>query len=485
MSTLTTVAYVLIVLAHLVVILFVLLLERRQPAATLAWLLTLVFLPVVGILLYMLFGVPTGMRRSRKLAQVTLRLQEVFERHRLAEKLCVERNPALSEGRTVAMFKLSANIASMPASVGNRTAILINGAATYRALLAAFKVARHHIHVQFYIVQPDRWGQVLRDHLAVRARAGVEVRVLVDGVGSFSLPRGFWDPLLAAGGKVAVFKPVRLFARFRRRDRIDFRNHRKIVVIDGRTGFTGGINIGSEYLGMKPELGHWRDTHMQIDGPAALSLQATFAEDWYVTTLELLDAEGYYPEPTHAGPGGDVVQIVDSGPDRRWSPIQQFYFQAVALAQSRVWITSPYFIPDEAMLQALVGAALRGVDVRILLPSKSDVTLISMASRSYYDTLLNAGVRVFEYARGFVHAKTLVVDEWMGTIGSANLDMRSFYLNYEVNAFVYSRGFANSLASTFLEDLRDAQEVTLAAERGRSLPARMLQALARLLSPLL
>ncbi|MCA9522590.1 MAG: cardiolipin synthase, partial [Myxococcales bacterium] len=345
--------------------------------------------------------------------------------------------------------------------------------------------ARHHIHVQFYIIKGDKWGAALRDRLAARAKEGIEVRVLVDAVGSYGLSRGFWDPLTEVGGQVGIFKPVNPLVRLRRRDRVDFRNHRKIVVVDGRLGFTGGINIGKEYLGLNPELGHWRDTHVRIEGPAALALQRVFAEDWWLTTEEALDNAAYYPDPPTDPPGHCAVQVLESGPDQRWSPIHMFYIQAITLARRRIWITSPYFVPDDVLETALTGAALRGVDVRILVPSKSDVRLITWASRSYYQGMLDAGIRIYEYARGFVHAKTMVVDDWVAAVGSANLDIRSFHLNFEVNAFVFSRYLATQLAEQFRSDLRDAREVATNYRDALGIGPRLVQSFARLLSPLL
>jgi len=317
-----------------------------------------------------------------------------------------------------------------------------------------------------------------------RAAAGVEVRVLCDAIGSMSLPSDFWEPLLAAGGQAASFAPLsRLIPHWRRRDRVDFRNHRKIVVVDGRVAFTGGINVGKEYLGLDPEIGKWRDTHLRIEGPAALSLQQTFMQDWLMTTGETLDDEHYLP--ACPGVGECLVQVIDSGPDQRWASVELYYAQAIALSCERVWITNPYFVPSQIIESALTLAALRGVDVRILLPKKSDSRLVTLASHSYYAPLLQAGVRIFEYARGFVHAKTMVVDDWLATVGSANMDMRSFRLNFELNAFVFGARVCQDVAEQFALDLEAADEVTKDWERRAGLARRLVRGIARLLSPLL
>ena len=475
---------VVVVLTQLVTIFGFVLVDRRQPVATLAWLMVVIFLPIVGVVLYLAFGMPRMIRRSRQLQRLSRRVEHMLRRRDFDRKVDPgDGDPAYADPRTPALVRLGRSLAGAPASPHNACDILVNAAATYRAMIEAIDAATDHIHVQFYIIQPDRTGEALRDHLVKRAKAGITVRVLVDGVGSIALPNDFWRALELAGGEAAVFSPVGLWSRLRRRDRIDFRNHRKSLIVDGRIGFTGGINVGQEYLGLNPDLGHWRDTHMRIEGPAVLKMQRCFIEDWLNATEVLLDDERYVPEPHSAGSA--AVQIIDSGPDRHWSPIHQLYFSAISLAQGRVWITSPYFVPDAAIEEALVSCALRGVDVRLLVPSKSDSAFVGAATRSYYPRLLDAGARIFEYARGFVHAKTLVVDSWVATIGSANMDIRSFHLNYELNAFVYEQRFVEELAEVFLEDLRDAEEIPDDAVTKLSYPRRLGRAVARLMSPLL
>lgn len=479
----TTVSGALIVV-HVVVIGVVLLSERRAPSATLAWLLSLIFLPVLGLLAYLVIGV-TRARRMEKLSRSAAEeFRAVLDRYAVLEKI----EGAVADDldpRTPELLRLGRRLAATPASHGNGTRILVDGAATYRAMIQAIEGARDHVHVEFYIFRSDETGTALRDRLARKANAGVEVRVLVDAAGSSALPHDFWTPLRDAGGKAAVFHPIRpMFARFRRRDRIDFRNHRKIVVVDGKVGFTGGINVGREYLGLDPAHGKWRDTHVRIAGPAALGLQWTFAQDWLFAAGERLEAERYFPDPG-ARAGDSIVQVIDSGPDRTWSPIGHFYTQTIALARERVWITNPYFVPGPALEEALVTAALRGVDVRLLLPRRCDRILVTLAGSSYFKTMLQAGARIFLYDRGFVHAKTMVVDSWVGTIGSANMDTRSFQLNFELNVFVYDSGFVDELAVQFRRDLHAASELSLALEETRGLPLRLARAGARLLAPVL
>ncbi|MHC5033244.1 MAG: cardiolipin synthase [Planctomycetota bacterium] len=466
---------------HIGAIAAVLIEERRRPSATLAWLLAIVFLPFVGVLLYFVIGRMRASRVATRRERAAGRIRQVLEKHSVRAALEAGAHPEL-EPRTASLLKLGRRLSTTPASHGNRAEILVDGEAAYRSMTEAIAAATDHVHVEFYIIEPDEVGTRLRDRLVARARDGVEVRVLTDAIGT-RLPFGFWDPLLEAGGRAAVFEPVISPWRRRRHYRVDFRNHRKIVIVDGRTGFTGGINVGKEYLGRDPTLGEWRDTHVRLEGPAALSLQTTFAEDWYSATGDLLDAARYFPAV--AGTGTAVVEVVDSGPDRTWSPISYVYSQAIALARERVWITSPYFVPGPHLEQTLIGAALRDVDVRLLLPGVSDSWLVQQTARSYYRRFLEAGVRIFEYQRGFVHSKTMAVDSWIGTVGSANMDTRSFQLNFELNAFVYGDQFADELAEDFLADQKHAREVDLADALNVRYPTRLVRSVARLLSPLL
>lgn len=466
---------------HIGAIVAVLIEERRRPSATLAWLLAIAFLPFLGVVLYLVIGRMRASRVATRRERAADRIRPVLERHSVQAALEAGAHPEI-EPRTASLLSLGRRLSTTPASHGNRAEILVDGDAAYRSMADAMDAATDHIHVEFYIIEPDEVGTGLRDHLAERARDGVAVRVLTDAVGT-RLPFGFWDPLLEAGGRAAVFEPVISPWRRRRHYRVDFRNHRKIVVVDGRVGFTGGINVGKEYLGRDPALGSWRDTHVRLDGPAALSLQTAFAEDWYSASGELLDAARYFP-PT-AGTGTAVVEVVDSGPDRTWSAISYIYSQAIALARERVWITSPYFVPGPHLEQTLIGAALRGVDVRLLLPGVSDSWLVQQTARSYYRRFLEAGVRIFEYQRGFVHSKTMAVDHWVGTVGSANMDTRSFQLNFELNAFVYGDHFAGELAKDFLADQEHAREIDLEQALSVRYPTRLVRSVARLLSPLL
>lgn len=484
-TVLGAVASAAFLLIHIAAIVTLLVFERREPNATLAWLLTLVFLPLIGLFLYLAIGRTHASRIAKRYSDVVTRLHSVMEKHGVQAKLTrgtAEAIPPAMES----LLRLGDRLASTPASCHNQVRMLVDAKAAYRAMSHAIENARHHVHVEFYIIQPDSTGTRLRNLLVERARAGVDVRLVCDGLGSGRLPSDFWDPLIEAGGEATWFRPVsRILARLPFRDRIDFRNHRKLVIVDGQVGFTGGINVGREYLGLDPEVGYWRDTHVQIEGPAVLSLQKVFAEDWLQATGELLDDARFYPAPPAEPLGPYSVHVIDSGPDRTYSPISYLFTQAFALARERIWITSPYFIPNPSIRGSLIAAALRGVDVRLLVPLKPDHKVVMLAATTYFLPLLEVGVRIYRYERGFVHAKTTVVDNWIGTVGSANMDMRSFHLNYEVNAFVYGEEFCEQLAQQYLVDLTSARETSLEQERQTGLLVRLIRAAARMLSPLL
>jgi len=472
---------------HVVAVFWVLLDRGRQPTATLAWMLAVVFLPYIGVFAYLVIRKTRARRRSRRLARVTQRIQSVLAGHLADGVVSVGDTISaamVSEPGFRSLVKLGQRLATVEPTRNNAVHLLVDGDAAYRSMLDAIETASHHVHVEFYIIQPDRVGTQLRDHLARKASQGVEVRVLCDGFGSIDLPGDFWDPVRQAGGHAATYQPVWSMLRlFRGWHRVDFRNHRKIVVVDGRIGFTGGINVGKEYLGEDPELGSWRDSHVRIEGPAVLAMQKAFAEDWLNATEQVVEDPSYFPG-FEAVPGTARVQIVDSGPDRTWSPIKHFICLAIGLARDRVWITTPYFIPAPSVEAALQSAALRGVDVRILLPGRSDNMLVRLASSTYYSALFDAGAKIWHYQTGFVHAKTMVVDGWLGSVGSANMDNRSLTLNFELDAFVYDRAFVEELASSFEADLTRSRPVC-AADLRTPFYHRVASAVARLLSPLL
>lgn len=464
----------------------VLLQRKDRPMAALAWILCLLTLPLLGVVLWWIFGL-THMRRKRRkrahaMAQVTESLSAT-----LAD---LEGEPSQDDGLDVVtvagedgtppLFEQAEGV--FPATRRNRVAVYLNGDEAFDAFEEAILAAEHHIHFEFYIWENDDTGRRFRDLLAQRAREGVEVRVIYDAVGGWNVRGGFLRSIVEAGGQVAPFLPVNLFER---RLRINFRNHRKIIVIDGKVGFTGGLNIADEYR-------DWLDMAFRFDGPVVYQLQEVFAEDWFFTANEDLGAAAYFPDVEEVlercVEGDDAcVRVITSGPDSRQRSIQKAFFLGITMARQRVWLTTPYFVPGEALITALEVAAIRGVDVRLIVPGEgaSDVPITRVAGRSFYERLIEAGVRVFEYRSRVLHAKSMIVDHEAVFVGSANLDMRSFRLNFEANCLVADRRVNDALAEVFQAMLEDCDEVALEAVRARPRWQKLMEGGARLFSPLL
>ena len=455
-----------------------LLLERRDPSKTLAWLLILIFLPLVGFILYLIFGRHPRKQRithRKRVQDPQLYPLDYSSYHSLAPN-----NPAIQEkARLIALIY---NNADFPPTARNKTKVLTDGQEIFPAFLAALEKAEKHIHLETYILRDDQIGTQIADLLCQKAHNGVQVRLIYDGLGSRHLSKAYLQKLRSAGVQIAVFFPVKLPFLHRK---INYRNHRKILIIDGKIGFVGGANIGDEYLGQNLEIGFWRDTHLYIEGDAVHFLQRIFLQDWHFITQEYLDLESHKLFPPTTTQTKHLVQITASGPDSQWEAIMQVYYYTIATAQKSVYITSPYFIPNESILTALKTAALSGVDVKLILPAKPDHKIVYWAAMSYLGQLLASGVKIYFYQKGFIHAKTLTVDSLVSSIGSANMDQRSFSLNFEVNAFIYEKEIAQQLEKDFQEDLRSSQQLTLQDFRQRSLGHHLLESIARLFSPLL
>jgi cardiolipin synthase len=450
----------------------VILLQRRSAAATLAWLLVFLFLPIAGLVLYRLLG--------------PLRLHRKQLRRRVGRRVVEDAMGAMEVIRAaghdhVQLARVPIAMHEPPPLHADSLDLYVDGVSAYAAMVEAIQAATQHVHLEYYIFEPDRIGTRLRDLLIEKARAGVAVRLLVDGSGSSHLGRRFLRPLRDAGAQVAWFNPISM--RWIRTRRADFRCHRKIVVCDGVVGFTGGMNI-ADAQSAELSKAYWRDTHLRIEGAAVLSLQRLFIEDWYFAT-ETLPANPGDLFRMRDSTGARVVQIVGSGPDRDQLTIHGTYFAAITRASSRVWLTTPYFVPDDAILTALCTAAQRGVDVRLLVPLRGDSRLIDLAARSYMPELVASGVKVYEYLPRFVHAKTIVIDDDLAIVGTANLDNRSFRLDFELTALAYDHALTAQLARAFEVDLHDSRAIDAAALARHSLVRRLGEAGARLLSPLL
>jgi cardiolipin synthase len=451
--------------------------QRRSSQATLAWIFGLAFLPLVGGVVYFFFGPRRYDRRKRRRE----RAQRVVAGEARLEDDAGPRDVPESTHRLLALGEAAVGRAGRPRLASVR--LWTEGQGAYAALEEAIAGATHHIHLEYYIWEPDRIGTRLRDALAARARSGVEVRVLVDGFGSGGARDRFWEPLREAGGDVRRFNALTL-TRWRPR-MTNFRTHRKIAIVDGSRGFTGGMNISDVHTAEHHGASAWRDTHIELHGAAVRGLQVVFFEDWHYAAGTVPSIERYLPSDAVPSNDARIVQVLSSGPDENLDAIHKLFFASIAGAGSRVLLTTPYFVPDEATFHALTTAAIRGADVRILVPKGSDVPLVAAAARSYFPELLEAGARVFEYGPPVLHAKTLVVDDTLALVGTANFDNRSFRLNFEVAVATYDAGVSDELAAAFDSDLHHAVELTLRDLRNAPFRSRLAASAARLLSPLL
>lgn len=453
--------------------------ENRNPNKTVSWLLVLFLLPGLGILFYLVFG--QDVRKKWRLKKKERNYPKVKRTAEIQKKIVESIELFNQEESLVSQRLLNLLLANSdsPFYVDSKVDVLTNGQETYQAMFEKIREARGHIHLEMFIIRDDAVGNQLKDLLIEKAGEGVSVRVLYDSVGSWHLGRRYRRELESAGVEVAVFFPV-LFPLIRRE--LNYRNHRKILVVDGTIGFVGGLNIGDEYLGANEKLGFWRDTHIMLSGECVYSLQSIFALDWEFACGEALAGNQYFPPVSRMGKS--VVQIAASGPDSDWQAILQAYFTMIATAEKRIWIATPYLVPEDSLLMGLKTAALSGVDVRIIIPSKADHFLVYWASRDNIEALLEAGVRIFTYQKGFIHSKILLVDGVGASIGTANLDVRSLEINFEVNAFIYDKAIVSRLENDFESDLEESLEIRLEEHRNRGLSPRFLESLGRIVSPL-
>jgi cardiolipin synthase len=461
----------------------ILICEYTRPAKSIAWLSILFIFPIIGFVMYY-FIAREYARRKKVHGHSSDNTNDNANKKKLQGALY---NGSLDAKKGDDSFLLGEqrlrdwlrHVPHAPITVMNRVDVLTNADVTYEAMLEEIAKARDHIHFEFYTIRDDAIGRRFQDALIAKAKAGVTVRVIYDGVGSHTLSKAYIASLKRAGIAVEPFlKP--LIAFFDKR--LNYRNHRKIVVVDGLVGFVGGINIGNEYVGGDPKLGFWRDTHVMLHGESVYELQRTFLTDWFFVSGESLGEKRYYPAHSEQEPS--FVQVISSGPDTRWDAIQEMYFAGLIAAKNRIWITTPYFIPDPSITMALKSAAISGVDVRIILPFKADSVIVQYASKSYLKELLQVGVRFYLYRKGFIHAKVIIVDDIMATVGTANVDMRSFFSNFELNAVMFDRHVISRLESDFVMDLETCTEVTLSEFEKRSPGEKRKERIARLLSPL-
>lgn len=442
---------------------------KREPMSAIAWSLLVLLVPFLGAFLFLVFGYQTVHRRLRR-RQARSKAYKAFARTK-AESVDVP--PTVD-----VLAKLGHHGDGFPVSGGNAVTLYSDGNPAFDAMLDAIRRAEHHVHAQSFIVRSDETGRRFIEALCACARRGAEVRFLVDSVGSHAFPSRLMRQVRAAGGKAATFLPLSNPLRW------NLRNHRKILVVDGRVGFCGGLNIADEYLSKSARFGHWRDTHFRLEGPAVEGLQHTFLDDWYFATHEAVKGGPYTPAHP-AAPGNVLAQVVSSGPDNDHKAIRDTYVSAVLRARERVWIASPYFVPDAGFRDALVLAARSGVDVRYLGLAKPDKWVPFLAARFYWTDMLAAGVKVYQYQRGMMHSKFMLMDHDWASVGSANTDNRSLLLNFECNCQFFDAGVVKELETAFLTDLESSLQVNADRFAKRPLPTRLAENAARLFSPVL
>ena len=448
------------------------LLERRPPLATLAWIVSMATLPLLGMFVYYFLG-PRRLDRKKRRRIVARTCRRNRARGTAPDRASAVDTLGVTGSRLAAIAAGTEQSPPLPCTALD---LYDKGGPAYDAIVDAIRAATHHVHLEYYIFKKGVVAARLRDALIDRAHAGVEVRLLLDGFGTSRLG-DFLQPMRDAGIQIARFGPKM------RPGFVNFRTHRKIVVCDGRVGFTGGMNVDDRHDETVTGAESWRDTHLRMVGDAVAPLALAFLEDWQYATSRILDGEHYLPSLT--GDGTQMVQLCASGPDAHPQSIHAVYFAAITTARQRVWISTPYFVPDESMQSALIGAALRDVDVRVMVPARSDQPLVDAAARSYFPELLAAGVRIHAYGPPALHAKTMLVDSDAAIVGSANLDNRSLRLNFEVIAICYGDAPVQRLEAMFEADLRHAREVTPETLHRETLPRRLFEGAARLLSPML
>jgi cardiolipin synthase len=455
--------------------------EKRDPVKTTSWVLILILLPIAGLIFYIVFG-----RYHRK--------QKIFNRKGLSDFEQIEnlshlqivklhkenfnQSPKIIDNLNIITLLLN-NSKSLLTEY-NEVEILQDGKIAFDSIIDVLQSATSTIHIEFYIICDDKIGNRIKDILIEKAKAGIEVRLGFDDVGSWSLPKKYIRALKEAGVAVYPFMEVK-FPLFT--SKVNYRNHRKIIVVDGKVGFVGGMNIADRYIDGSKELGPWRDTMIKLKGEAVHSLQVIFLVDWYFVSGQIIsDRAKYFPESLVQN--HHPIQITASGPDSDWSSIMQAFFLAITKAKHHIYIASPYFVPNESLLTALKTASLSGIDVRIMLPGKSDSTVVYWSSLSYVSELLDAGIKVYLYQNGFNHSKILMIDSSFASVGSANMDIRSFEDNFEIAAIIYDKQITGTLEKSFLEDLSRSKMITQEEWDLRAHKYNLKESVARLFSPL-
>jgi len=457
--------------------------ETRSTNKTLAYLLFCIFIPVIGIVFYLVFGINYWRKKlyDKKKSQD----ENILEQLKKDISLYTEESLKQPDGTASDNNELAAMLIKdldSPLTHKNRVKLLVNGEEKFPELMKVLRDARHHIHMEYYIYEQDEIGTAIIELLIQKAREGVEVRFIYDDFGSPSIKKKSERRMREAGIQVHPFHKVHFYLLA---NRINYRNHRKIIVVDGQTAFVGGINVSDKYINNKKGQLFWRDTHLRIDGPGVYYLQYLFITDWNFCCPESLKPEELHFVPNKASKENTYMQVAASGPDSLHPSVLFSILQAIYLAEEEILITTPYFVPGDSIIEALRIAALSGLSVKLLAPGICDSKFINAASKSNYNDLLQAGVEIYLYQKGFVHAKTMVTDGKLSIVGTANMDHRSFELNFEVNAIVYDRPFAEQMRKVFFDDLKDSEKIEPEQWYKRSAYKQFPEKIARLFSPIM
>ncbi len=474
MNSVLTLILIALYVYTLVSTISVLLLENRNPLKSISWVLVLLFLPFLGLFFYLMFGQNYRKRKiisKKSIRRLTNRPVASFDISKL--------DVSMMDNNQLNLIKMLYRNCEAAGYANNKIDILSDGEITFNAMFNAIRSAKEHIHIEFFIFDDDCISNQLRELLIEKAKKGVRVRMIYDYWGSFDLSKKYLNSLRDAGVYLRPFLPLRL--RFGR-SKINFRNHRKLLIVDGKIGFTGGLNVADRYI-YGNKLGAWRDTFVRFEGAAVHGLQLLFLVDWYFVERKLITDSKYFPEPEKFKT--NLVQIVSSGPDTDWESIMQGIASAIMSATKYVYIHTPYFMPTEVIAACIQMSALSGVDVRLMIPARSDSRLSDASTFSFLGRTLEAGVRVFLYRDGFLHSKAIVIDDYISIIGSANLDERSFAQNFEANAFVYDTETAQNLKTLYKNDMKNCVELTLEAWNNRKRKQKLKESFARLFSPLM
>ena len=457
--------------------------QRKDPQSVWTWLLILYFIPIIGFVLYLLIGMDMHKRKMFKVKEIEDSLNDIirFQESHLINRELEKRDPEITDYSDLVLYNLETGRAVL--TDDNDVTIFTDGNEKFDALIEDMERAQEFIHVQYYIIKDDVLFNRVKEVLARKAAQGVEVRVLFDSMGCRSVPSKYWKELKKEGIMLAEFFPAILG---RLQMRVNYRNHRKIVVIDNKVAYVGGFNIGKEYIGLDEKFGYWRDTHLRIEGSAIMSLSTRFLLDWnYAAKENLFINDRYFRLPERGYVRGCEMQIISSGPDSRMKNIRDNYVRLIGKAKKSIYIQSPYFIPDDAMLTVLILSVYSGIEVNIMIPCKPDHPFVYWATYSYIGELVMAGANCYTYNKGFLHSKGIVVDDKVFCYGTANMDIRSFALNFEVNAVVYCEKKAMEMRKIFEKDLEHCSQITKDVYASRSLLIRMKEQVSRLLSPLL